>query len=160
MPWYLVFCLLCFPLAGCKNNPSHPAITEITGNAMTIDFKVMIGSDLNEIRKSEVLQTIVSTFEEVDRLYNKWNPCSEISYLNSLEGGKVVSISPEMEAFLNLAKSMTELSEGKFDVTIEPVQTLWKETLRQGKEPSDEELKQLALSSGWDKIHFGHGIFR
>ena len=52
---------------------------------------------------------------------------------------------------------MTELSEGRFDPTIEPLQKLWKEHLAQGTVPSKPQIDALLPAIGWNKIHLSKG---
>lgn len=143
-------------LTGCQNQPK---ITVFTGNAMTIDYRIIVGENLNEEQKKLAESIIKSTFSEIDRVYNKWNPNSEISALNRTQANISSPISPELEKFLQTTEEIVIISSGRFDPTIEPLQQLWKTKLAQGTVPSDEEINAILPAIGWNKIHFGNDTF-
>lgn len=124
---------------------------------MTMNYKIIIGNSLEN--NSSVQELISKTFDEIDAIYNKWNPDSEISVLNRLEKKTVVHISKELETFLKETKKLVFLSNGLFDPTIEPLQKLWKEHLKKGSIPSETEIQEKMQLVGFDKIHFENGTF-
>ena len=126
---------------------------------MTIPYRILIGDPLNAREKEIVTNIIADTFDEVDRIYNKWNPSSEISRLNRLKAGVRVSISPEMEMLLTMTNEIVMLTDYRFDPTIEPLQAIWKKYLIENKIPPEEEIQAVAKSIGWNHIHFEKGIF-
>lgn len=152
------FFILFFLLYSCSNS-THEKLTLFSGNEMTINYRILIGHPLSASEKALVSKIIRDTFEEVNHIYNKWNPFSELSCLNQLKAGTVVSISTELEQLLKLTGKIVLLSEGRFDPTIEPLQALWKKHLEQGQIPSEGAILSVAATIGWNKIHFGHGKF-
>lgn len=143
--------LLIAVLFSCKQQPSP--LTKFTGNAMTIDFTIIVGDPLTSAQKDHVKEVIEATFQEVDEIFNKWNPRSELSQLNRLPAGVRMTLSPPLEKILRFTQEMVELSQGKFDPTIEPLQQLWKGALIQGREPSQKEIEKVIPSIGWEKVH-------
>ena len=121
---------------------------------MTIPYRILIGEPLSLKDKENITQIIANTFDEVDRVYNKWNLQSEISQLNELKAGVRISISNEMEALLTLTDEIVKLTDYKFDPTIEPLQALWKRYLNENKTPPNEEIQLIAKCVGWNNIHF------
>lgn len=151
-------------LFGCSNENHLVEIrsdntTHFSGQAMTIDYHIIIGKPLDNKEISKITQLVKETFQEVDSVYNKWNPNSELSYLNHLKAGIEAYLSPALETFLKQTQTIVELSEGRFDPTIEPLQRLWKTKLQKGIEPTPLEIASIAPAIGWDKIHFGNGKF-
>jgi thiamine biosynthesis lipoprotein len=145
--------LLCtLMVAACGRKPPVKT-TEFYGNVMTIDYRIVIGTALSEEQKQRVQGIIADTFAEVNTLYNKWNPNSELSRLNRMPAGEILEISPQLTQLLKLTEKVVALTEGRFDPTIEPLQALWK------KSPSDKEIAALMPSIGWDNVHVGEGIF-
>lgn len=126
---------------------------------MTIDYRILIGHALNSSEKNSIFEIIKRTFDEVNQIYNKWNPLSELSQLNRLKAGIKVRLSPQLEQLLLLTDKIVRLTEGRFDPTIEPLQALWKKYLEQGKIPSTTEVQSIASVIGWNKIHFERGSF-
>lgn len=126
---------------------------------MTINYRILIGHPLSSSDKKSLSKIIKDTFDEVNQIYNKWNPNSELSKLNKLKAHTPVEISAELEKFLHLTDKIVQLTEGRFDPTIEPLQSLWKKYLDLGTIPSEEEIQSLKQVIGWNNIHFDHGLF-
>jgi thiamine biosynthesis lipoprotein len=139
---------------------SPPAqTTSFSGTVMTLAYNVTIGEKLSSAHRNKAEQIIAATFAEVDSLYNKWNPHSEISKLNNLKAGEKGSLSPAMETFLILTDHLVKATDGKFDPTIEPLQRLWRRYLIAGKTPPKVEIDKLLPAIGWNKLHFDKGIY-
>lgn len=126
---------------------------------MTIEYRILIGDALSPGDKNSISRIIRETFDEVNRIYNKWNPDSELSRLNRLKAGIKIQLSQELEQLLVLTDKIVELTDGRFDPTIEPLQALWKEYLEQNKTPSVREIQSIAHVIGWNKIHFINHFF-
>ena len=130
-----------------------------TGSAMTVPFRILIGDAFNEEQKKQIEAVITTTFDEVDKVYNKWNPQSELSQMNDLPANTSFILSPQMNQFLNRIDPLVTLSQGRFDPTVEPIQKLWKAKMEEGTCPSPEEIAALKPSIGWKTISFTNGIF-
>jgi thiamine biosynthesis lipoprotein len=151
----LLFIIL---LAGCQSSkPLH--LTVFTQNIMTIDYRILVGHLLNPEQKLLIQEIIQGAFSEINAIYNKWNPHSEISLLNRLKAYETVTLSPQLYHFFSQIDQIVQLSEGRFDPTIEPLQQLWKTKLEAGFKPTPEEIEILKSCVGWDKIHFQEGVF-
>lgn len=144
-------------LVCCQSPAPHPPVTKLTQTAMTIDYHISIGDRLTKEKKEEAEQIIAATFKEIDALYNKWNPESELSQINRLPAQTPLTLSPELYQFLVRLGSFVQLSEGRFDPTIEPLQMLWKEHLERGAQPSDDEINALKPCIGWHTLHLAEG---
>ena len=91
--------------------------------------------------------------EEVRRLERLWSatdPESEISALNSSSGP--VEVSEETAELIRFAKEITERTGGAFDPTVLPVVKAWGFLTQQYRVPSDEEIADILLRVGSDKI--------
>jgi len=157
MPFFLALVLAL--LTACSSGNEKKPVTIFSDNIMTIDYKIIIGNRLSLEQKKQLYQTISATFDEINAIYNKWNPDSELSHLNRLPAGKPSPISEKLENFLRLTGDVVKQTEGRFDPTIEPIQHLWNERLAKGSVPSEDEIQALAPAVGWDKVHFGEGKF-
>lgn len=149
---------LSFLILGCSSKEQVKQTT-FSGNIMTIDYKIIIGANVESHQKEIIQQIIEETFDEVNAIYNKWNPHSELSQLNQLKKGTAVKISEKLESFLKQTDSLVSLTHGLFDPTIEPLQKLWKKHLSQGLVPDDKDIKQVIKIVGWNKIHIQNGYF-
>lgn len=144
---------------GCSDHTSISPPVVFSDNIMTINYRILIGEPLNTSQKQKVQAIIQDTFAEIDNIYNKWNPHSEISQLNRLAQGEEKLLSPQLFSFFERIDVLIKLTGGRFDPTIEPIQQLWKQYLEKGETPSKSEIDNLKPAIGWDKIKFANGIF-
>lgn len=124
---------------------------------MTIDYRVLLGQPLSRFQLLSIEHLIETTFQEVNALYNQWNPDSEISALNALQAGEKRAPSPALYALLVLADEIFKISKGRYDPTVGPLHRLWIDHLNQGLLPPQELLD--AVEFGWNKIHLEEGWF-
>lgn len=157
----LIFGFLSFLIVSCSSSheDSKKSTSSFSGNVMTIDYRIIVGTKLLPYQKQNIQNLIEQTFAEVDNFYNKWNPASELSRLNQLKKGISVNISEKLETLLQQTEQIVKLTNGRFDPTIEPVQRLWKNNLNKGKTPSDTKIAKAMQAVGYDKIHIENGIF-
>lgn len=159
----LLLLLLCLLLSGCQNSSAPestpPALTEFTGHRMTMPFRLLVGKHVSDEQGNKVEQVLEATFDEINRIHNKWNPNSELSRLNALPAGQKVELSPQLEKLLLHTDQLVQITGGRFDPTIEPLQQLWKSSLKEGREPDAEEVERVAAAVGWHLIHVEGGIF-
>jgi FAD:protein FMN transferase len=153
------FSLICLFLAGCSSEQKIDPLTVFAGNAMTMDYRILVAAKTSQNDAKQINEIIQTVFCEVNSIYNHWNSDSELSQLNRLPQGLKTPLSKKLETFLRLTQQVVELTEGRFDPTIAPIQRLWKEQLVKGRIPSDEHIQALAQAVGWDKIHFENGFF-
>ncbi len=131
-------------LLGC--NPSHTP-SRIDGIAMTMAYCVQIGDLKPDLDAVEAV--ILSTFCEINEIYNNWNPESEVSKLNALPAGEKRQLSSALAAFFKRIDGIVQLTERRFDPTIAPV----KNSLLEG------HLCSKSAAVGWDKIHLKDDYF-
>ena len=153
---FLSFCFL--SLVGCERTSSQRStsarneITSFSGISMTIPYRIEIGKPLTEEQQNEVRGIIETTFGEIDTIYNKWNPDSEISILNRLKANEKRLISAKLAKFLERCAYFVKLSDGKFDPTIEPIQALWRKHLETNTLPTQADIDALRPCIGWHNI--------
>lgn len=122
-----------------------------------MDYHIMVEVAQND--QQQVQEIINNTFREINQIYNKWNNESEITKINQLKANEVIEISPELEGFFEFTEVIVELSEGRFDPTIEPLQQLWKDHLEKGTVPNSAEIAEVMPAVGWKNLHYGNGKF-
>lgn len=141
------------------STPTPSSTTLFTGNMMTMDYNIVIGGRLAAADRHKAQMTIDDVFHEINTVYNKWNPDSELSMLNRMHAGEQRILSSELQHLLQITQQIVEMTEKRFDPTIEPLQRIWTSSLSQNKEPSNDTLASIIPAIGWEKIHFHNGIF-
>lgn len=126
---------------------------------MTVPYRILVADVQSKSDNAKVLDTIRKVFEEVNAVYNNWNPESEISQLNQLPVHVKVKISDKLRQFLTVTDQLVQTTNGLFDPSVDPLVTLWKGCLTASRIPSPEEIEQTTASVGWDKISFEDGEF-
>lgn len=145
---FFIFCVCCFSI-------KEPELLVFDGYAMTIDYHIVV-KGRNEDR--ERIKTWISdVFCEINRVYNNWNPDSEIALINRLEAYQTVCLSASLKHFLAKTDEMVRLTQGAFDPSIAPLLALWKKYLEQGLEPPTEELQMILPAVGWEHFHVSDG---
>lgn len=140
---YLVLSLVFLLFAGCSSEKKPPKTMTFSGNAMTMDYQVTIGEHMEVDQIEKVMQAIEDVFGFVDQTYNKFNPLSELSELNRLPPQEKMVLSAELADLLVFCQKIHELTEGRFDPTIETIQKKWRPALAKGSLPQDLEIQPL-----------------
>lgn len=94
-------------------------------------------------------------FDEVDRLedlLSNYRAGSELSRINGQAAQGPVTTDPEMFAFLQEAQHWSEISDGAFDITVGPLMKAWGFFRKQGRVPTDTELRTLRDRVGWRRM--------
>ncbi|MBB65074.1 MAG: thiamine biosynthesis protein [Waddliaceae bacterium] len=134
-------------------------VLKIRGVAMTVPYEVQVPFQINQEEKKEVMATIEGVFQEVDQKYNRWNPKSEIGFLNDhMQIEAPISLSPSLLQFLKETDYLVRLSQNRFDPTVEPLKQLWKNYAALGVTPPKEELEAAKQSVGWENITLDHDL--
>lgn len=152
----LIFCSIL--LFACEKKDSKN-LASFEGVQMTMSYRVHIGGLLQSQDKQKASTIIQQVFHEIDTIYNHWNPESELSHLNAAKAEIKQPISTDLSAFLFRTGEIVQLTGGRFDPTIAPLLKVWRNSLRDGKLPSDGEITAAAESVGWDKVHICDGLF-
>lgn len=154
--WYKWFLFLL--LASCHS--SKDPCTRFQGEAMSMPYQIVVGKKLNRKEQQKVKVLIQETFSEVDARFNNWNPRSEISQINAASSDLLIPLSPPMDSLLSLCDQIVNLSGGRFDPTVGPLQDLWRHSLEEKKTPSALQTLQACDALGWKNISIKNGILK
>lgn len=113
---------------------------------MTIGYTIQVGDPHPDL--FSIQRIIDTTFNEIDQVYNNWNPTSEISRLNALPAHIRCELSPQLTSFLKRIEKIVFITEELFDPTVAPI----KKSLLEGAITSHSQI-------GWDKIHLEENTF-
>lgn len=76
-------------------------------------------------RAREAVQAALAEFTRLDRLWNAYDPASEIARINAAAGRGPVAVSPDTLQVLRCALEVAALTGGAFDPTVGPLVRLW-----------------------------------
>jgi thiamine biosynthesis lipoprotein len=144
---YLVcfFIILVFILTACFSPKDNRAANEIkpitkTNFLMGTLVKITVYGDVDDTVFSKSFERIR---EIEDRMtINKDTDKSEIIKLNNSSGKDFVELSTDTGFVLTKGKYYSEISHGKFDITIGPIVKLWNIDTENAKIPDQEAIKE------------------
>lgn len=109
--------LLCL-LNGCASKQQAP----ISKTGFALDTVVTI--TLYNTDREDLLDSCLDLCTDYESLFSKTIPESDIGRINAAKG-QPITVSQDTRELLERAVYYSELSDGLFDVTIEPVTSLW-----------------------------------
>lgn len=96
----------------------------------------------------KIFQQIKAEMEQLESTISRFSLLSDIHELNQAEKGVWMDVSGELWEIITIANDFNQMSQGAFDVSLFPLQSLWVE-----KETLDEnELREARQKCGFDKI--------
>ncbi|MBN4066633.1 FAD:protein FMN transferase [Simkania negevensis] len=144
-------CALCaFAFHSAASLPSRYEV--FSDIAMTVPYRILVADLRTNRQKERVAKIIQSTFNEVDTIFNNWNPRSELSAFNNAPPDTPFPLSPPLFELLHFTDKVVTLTEGRFDPTVAPLQKVWKQALQRGSFPDKILAEQTAKRVGWHQI--------
>lgn len=136
---YLLFILtsivFIFSLSGCTKKEPEPISKE--GLFLGTFCKVTIYDEASR----DVLEKAFNRISEIEDKMTINKPSSEVININSKSGLDYVKVSPDTFYVIKQGKYYSELSQGKFDITIGPIVKLWNIGTDKARVPSPDEIK-------------------
>lgn len=91
----------------------------------------------------EALQAVIDETERLEKLLSRFIPNSDISRINSSAGSGIEKVSNEAYEILSRAVEFSKCCKGCFDVTIEPLVTLWSSVKDKRQPPDESRIKRI-----------------
>lgn len=146
--------LLCCALAACAAQrrallPETLLEGVTMGSAWTVKIAGELPAPAEELRAGAQ-----ASFDAVDRALSTYKPDSALSRFNREASGDWVEVDPELAAVMAYARSLAELSDGAYDLTVGPLVNLW----GFGPDPARREAPATAAIEaakahvGWRKL--------
>jgi thiamine biosynthesis lipoprotein len=108
--------------------------------------------------KSLANRAIDAALQELDRIesvMSLYRPSSQISRLN--EQGRLANPDPALLEVLALAKSLSEKTQGAFDITVQPLWKVYFEQARSGGLPNQKDVEAALAKVDWRRVRIGDG---
>lgn len=144
----LVACAL---LCGCAGPSSEPVTVSDGRYAMGTVLEVTLhGRDEATLRQT--LNEIFALAAELDALFSRYDPESELSRLNRSAGSEAVPVDPRVADILRDSREWALVSRGTFDVTVGPLVELWTQAAQRDAAPTADELERARARVGAERI--------
>jgi len=133
----------------------------VTGRGVAMDTVVTITVEDENIKMAggpsaeTAVSAVRAAFDEIyrlERLMSTTDPASEIYALNN-SGTEWFNVSSDVLYVLQKSKYYSNLSNGSFDITVEPLVNLWMDKVKEsGREPDPSQLQSAMALVGWENL--------
>jgi len=147
-----VFCAIV--LSGCSSGPDEFLFQ---GGTMGTTWSVKLISE-ESVEESDLQIGIQAVLDNVDSKMSNWVSSSDVSEFN-MAGSGCWAVSPETLEVVALSQSISALSDGLFDATLEPLIELWGfgAEFRSDQIPEGEAVQQNLAMVGYQKLRINEG---
>lgn len=104
------------------------------------------------------LDEAVTTIRKIERQMSLFDPDSALSQLNAR--GQLQRPDPHLLRILTIARQMSAVSDGSFDVSMQPLWRVWTQATEQGSLPSAQVLERARRSVDWRAIALSPSLIR
>jgi FAD:protein FMN transferase len=160
----ILFCLAAvFPLHGCSNTLSEGRQEMLGGATMGTTFTIRYVAKNNSTAPEEIERLIDLELIRVNQQMSTYLQDSEVSLFNTARSTDWFTVSSETAQVVDVARQISEFSNGAFDVTVAPLINLWgfgpgKLTARVPKESEIDALKKVVGYRYLDVRHEPPGL--
>ena len=105
----------------------------------------------NQKEAEDILSESHKKLVQLENLFSLYKENSQLSMLN--KNGYVKNPHPDMLALINLSKKYAEMTDGAFDVTVQPLWNLYNEAfIKTNKPPIESEIEKTLSLVDWRSI--------
>lgn len=137
-------------LAGCASSES----TSEPISKTTLQFGTVIQLTVFDSKDEPALEKALAHMKILENELSTSVFSSNISEFNRAKAGEAVALKNHARAVIDRGLYYSELSEGRFDITIEPVVDLWAIGKEGAHIPSDKELAEALSHVNYRNIEF------
>jgi FAD:protein FMN transferase len=126
------------------------------GTKPVSESKVLLGTFCNITIYDRVKSSVFDTvFERISEIHDKMSTTissSEVEQVNAQAGIEPVNVSPDTFTVIQRGLYYSELTKGRFDITIGPLVKLWGIGTEYAKVPNKEEIQELLPLVDYRKV--------
>lgn len=150
----LIFFLITGLIFSCDKEPVNIEPVEITGSTMGTTYSIKISDFPSQLTPKQLKSDIDHRLDNINHQMSTWIPDSILSRFNTSSDSQWYDIPQDTLTVISESIRISELSEGAFDVTVAGLVDLWGfgKTERNGKIPSEKEIKNLIRQVNYQKI--------
>jgi len=143
----IAFCLIASVVRSSENHVLVYKKKYIMGTVFEI-----AAYDQTSEHASDVIEKAFQEIVRLDNLLSDYKPDSALSTLNRSAHFQAVKVPSDLYRIIEQAVKFSELSGGKFDISVAPLVNLWKAALRGEGMPSQAQRDELRSCVGYEKI--------
>ena len=136
---------------------SDPAVKKYCRKAKALgtDVKITVLHRDEEIAMNGI-DTALGKIEHIEQLMSLYRPDSQLSLLN--RKGVLLNPHPDLVTVLRKAMVVSKLTDGAFDVTVQPLWNLYTRHAQSGSLPSEHEIAKVRRRIGWEHVRIEEDI--
>ena len=138
--------LLMISLAECQSSTSVYKKKYVMGTV----FEVVAYGEPQ--KTAAAIDAALNEAVRLDGIMSNYKPESELSRLNRSAGFHQEPVSADLYRVIEEALKYSELSQGKFDITVGPLVDYWKAVMRGERTNSSSEVEKLRGCTGYEKV--------
>lgn len=157
LPMICVFVVLLFTaLISQKHGPtSHQTQQPISKTGFLLNTFVTI--TIYDSTDTQLLEECFDLCSKYEHMLSKTIPSSEVYQLNHRsQATGTFSISDPLAEILKKGLFYSQVSDGAFDITIDPVSSLWDFSANPPALPEPQALQQAVSQVGWEQLKLDH----
>jgi thiamine biosynthesis lipoprotein len=113
---------------------------------------ILVGIEIE--RATALFSAAERELRAMERTMSRFDPEASVSYLNRRAPQQATRPTEELWEILSLCRTYWQRTSGAFDITLWPLNQLWREHLRRGERPTEKAIKQARHQTGFDQIRF------
>ena len=117
--------------------------------ALGTDVKITVFHRDQKVAMNGIVEAL-DKIEHVEQLMSLYRPDSQLSLLN--RKGVLRNPHPDLVTVLRKSMGLSKLTEGAFDVTVQPLWNLYARHAQSGSLPSETEIEKVRRRIGWEHI--------
>ena len=139
-------------LVACSDvKTAEPIILQ--GNTMGTTYSITIAQPAKNLSAQSIQLEVDNVLNNVNQQMSTYIDNSEITRFNQSPVNQWMTVSPDFVEVVNLSQGLSELSGGKFDVTIGPLIELWGFGRQSSDQvPNDAAILKAQAKVGWQSL--------
>lgn len=142
-----IILIFLFPFLGSSQSKIYDSFQQIMG----VDFLISV-VDSDSIRAFQQIDYSVQEARKIENTISSWIPHSQTSKINKNAGISPVKVDVELFELIERAKRVSKLTNGVFDITIDPLISVWKIDSIHTSIPSSEQIQQAKKLVNYQEI--------
>lgn len=130
-----------------RHAPVHTGVALAFGTTIQI---ALVHAD-EQVARAAISDALAAA-QRVDRLMSIYQPASQVYQLN--RDGVLHRPDPQLLAVLAQARALSQLTDGAFDITVQPLWRAWREAVARGTLPAPAQRRQAKAMVDWRQLVF------
>ncbi len=149
--------VIVFLFSACQQAPEKPEYPLHYSDAIFgTSFIIKAPALPDSVTSNEIQLKVKKLLDELNRQMSTYLQDSELSKINQNQTGEWIAVSDALYQVLKQANSISELSNGAFDITVGPLVNLWGFGPKgiSFVAPDEDKIKQQLLNTGYKNLLF------